>query len=56
MKKEQLLFFIGLLMFMSGIYLSTHWAIIGTIIGISGGLILGISSYFSANKKIDQTK
>lgn len=30
---------------MSGIYLSTMWVIVGTVIGISGGMLMGVSSY-----------
>jgi hypothetical protein len=40
MKKGTTLFLIGLIMFMFGIYLST-WSVIGTIIGIAGGLVMG---------------
>ncbi|MCD1162888.1 hypothetical protein NGI46_28480 [Peribacillus butanolivorans] len=51
MKKGMTLFFIGLVMFMLGIYLSTQWAGIGTLIGIVGGFIMGSSTYFLAIKK-----
>lgn len=41
---------------MSGIYLSTKWIIIGTFIGIGGGMLMGASSYFfsiqSHSKKV----
>ena len=43
-------FFIGLIMFMSGIYLSTRWVIVGTLICMSGGYLLGVSAYFIAAK------
>lgn len=33
-------------MMMSGIYLSTHWIVIGTLLSILGGFIMGSSSYF----------
>lgn len=35
-------------MLMSGIYLSTKWVVWGTVIGISGGLLVGVSTYFRA--------
>ncbi len=31
-------------MFMSGIYLSTRWVIVGTLICMSGGYLLGVSA------------
>lgn len=51
MKKGITLFFVGLCIFMFGIYLSTHWASIGSLIGIVGGMIMGISTYLLAIKK-----
>jgi len=45
------LFFSGLVMFTLGIYLSIYWVIIGTLLGVAGGMIMGISSYFLAKKK-----
>ena len=51
MKKGNALFFIGLVMFMLGIYLSIYWVVIGTLLGVAGGMIIGISSYFLAKKK-----
>ncbi len=50
MKKGMTLFFIGLILFMIGIYLSSHWAIIGTLMGVGGGMIMGSSTYFLAKK------
>ena len=38
-------------MYMSGIYLSTIWVIVGTVICISGGYLLGVSAYFIGAKK-----
>ncbi|MDQ0429831.1 putative membrane-anchored protein [Planomicrobium stackebrandtii] len=41
---------IGLIMFMSGIYLSTllstTWIIIGVLLGVLGGILMGSSTYF----------
>ena len=37
-------------MFMSGIYLSTRWVIVGILICMSGGYLLGVSAYFIAAK------
>ena len=34
MKKGIALFFIGLVMFMLGIYLSTYWVVFGTLLGV----------------------
>ena len=51
MKKGNALLFIGLVMFMLGIYLSIYWVVIGTLLGVAGGMIIGISSYFLAKKK-----
>lgn len=51
MKKGNILFWIGLVIFMIGIYISTKWAIIGTLMGVGGGMLLGVSSYFIARKK-----
>ncbi|MEK3763393.1 hypothetical protein [Solibacillus sp. FSL K6-4121] len=50
MNKGFVIFVIGIIMFMLGIYLSTSWIVVGSIIGISGGLLLGLSSYFMAMK------
>ncbi|WLR57222.1 hypothetical protein LC048_10360 [Mesobacillus subterraneus] len=52
MYKGMLLFIVGLIMYMAGIYLSTIWAAVGTAIGVFGGLLMGISTYFySLNAK-----
>ncbi len=55
MKKVKVLFSIGLFLLMLGIYLSTllatHWVIIGTILGVSGGFFMGGSSYFLPDEK-----
>ena len=51
MNKGIALLFIGLVMFMLGIYLSIHWVVIGTFLGVGGGIIMGSSSYFLAKKK-----
>lgn len=50
MKKGILLFSIGLVLFMVGMFvatlLSTGWIITGTIMTVIGGGLIGISSYF----------
>ncbi|MGN1400316.1 MAG: hypothetical protein ACI4XL_02310 [Bacillus sp. (in: firmicutes)] len=51
MKKGYVLSIVGLLLFMAGIYLATHWIIIGTAIGIFGGFLMGSSSYFLTKDK-----
>ena len=50
MNKWSVFFFIGLIMFMSGIYLSTIWVIVGTLICLTGGYLLGVTTYFTAIK------
>ncbi|MGA9226801.1 MAG: hypothetical protein WB217_10720 [Mesobacillus sp.] len=51
MNKGFALFLTGLLMNLSGIYLSTIWTLAGSLLGIFGGLILGVSTYFLALNK-----
>ena len=46
MNKGFALFLTGLLLIMSGIYVSTIWPLVGSLIGILGGLMLGVSTYF----------
>ncbi|MED4057366.1 hypothetical protein P4654_25000 [Niallia taxi] len=41
----RILLIVGLLMFMAGIYISFNWTVLGSIIGNSGGLILGLSTF-----------
>lgn len=48
MNKGFVLFLTGLLLNMSGIYLSTIWPLAGSLIGILGGLMLGVSTYYLA--------
>ncbi|NKE04158.1 hypothetical protein [Mesobacillus selenatarsenatis] len=50
MKKGRLLFLAGLILNMTGIYLSTIWVALAAAIGISGGLMMGISTYYLAMK------
>ncbi|MDE1549942.1 hypothetical protein [Jeotgalibaca caeni] len=50
MNKGFILFFIGLIMFMSGIYLSTIWTAFGMLIGIGGGFLTGTSTFFINNE------
>lgn len=51
MRKGNILFFVGLFTYLSGIYLSTLWVILGVAIGVLGGLIMGASTYFIAMKR-----
>ncbi|MBT2682365.1 hypothetical protein [Bacillus sp. ISL-37] len=51
MNKGILLFIVGLIMYMAGIYLSTIWVMIGATIGVSGGILMGASTYLLALKK-----
>ncbi|MCM3004044.1 hypothetical protein [Priestia koreensis] len=37
-------FVIGLILFMAGIYVTQWTPILGTIVGISGGVLMGIST------------
>jgi hypothetical protein len=46
MKTGKLLFIAGLLLFMLGIYLSTYIVSVGTLLGVGGGLMLGVGSYY----------
>ena len=46
MKKVIILSLVGLFVFMLGIYLSTHWIIVGTLLAILGGFLMGGSSFF----------
>lgn len=50
MNKGIAFFMIGLVIFMLGLYLSINLVEIGTLLGVSGGILMGISSYFSAKK------
>ena len=42
----RILLIIGLLMFLAGIYISSNWTVLGSIIGITGGLVLGLSTFY----------
>jgi len=53
MKKGNIRFFVGLIMFMFGIYISTYY-VIGILIGIAGGIVMG-SSTFNTKKLISLT-
>ncbi|WP_167562088.1 hypothetical protein [Rossellomorea vietnamensis] len=46
MKTGKLLFIAGLLLFMLGIYLSTYIVSVGTLLGVGGGMMLGVGSYY----------
>jgi len=57
MNKGLALFLTGLLLNMSGIYLSTIRPIVGSLLGILGGLMLGVSTYYLVvNNKIKNIK
>lgn len=51
MVKAKFLFVAGLIFYMARIYLSTIWIVSGAAIGILGGLMMGVSTYFSAMKR-----
>lgn len=42
----RILLIVGLLMFLMGVYISSNWTVLGSIIGITGGLVLGLSTFF----------
>lgn len=46
MKVGNILFFVGLAMLMSGLYLSLHWTILGLLMVVIGGWVMGSSAYF----------
>lgn len=50
MKNGRFLFLLGLFTYLIGIYLSTIWVALGAALGVSGGLIMGISTYYLAMK------
>lgn len=50
MKKGKFLFLVGLFAYMGGIYISTIWVPAGAAIGVFGGLIMGVSTYYLAMK------
>ncbi|WP_158634041.1 hypothetical protein [Radiobacillus deserti] len=56
MNKDMFIYILGFVMFLVGSYLSAYWAVLGTIIGISGGWILGISTYFLGTRKQVKSK
>ncbi|MGG0741023.1 hypothetical protein [Niallia taxi] len=47
----RILLIFGLLMLMAGIYISSNWTVLGSIIGIIGGLVLGLSTFFFINAR-----
>ncbi|MGM0851203.1 MAG: hypothetical protein ACQEWI_01085 [Bacillota bacterium] len=52
MTKAYVLFIGGLFIFMLGVFLSIQWIVIGTLFSISGGIIMGSSSYFLGKKAV----
>ena len=56
MKTGKLLFITGLLLLMLGIYLSTYIVSVGTLLGVGGGMMLGIGSYFIGTNQANRTQ
>jgi len=53
MSKGKIFFFVGLVMFVGGIYISTFWVSIGSILGVIGGGLMGWSIYFLSENKVN---
>lgn len=51
MKLGTALFLGGLILYMSGIYLSAIWEVAGAFIGIIGGIVMGSATFFLAKTK-----
>jgi positive regulator of sigma E activity len=56
MKMGMLVFIAGLLFFMLGIYLSTYIVSVGTLLGVGGGMMLGVGSYFIGTNQANRTR
>ena len=56
MKVGMALFIGGLILLMSGIFLSAYWTVAGSFMGIFGGMMMGSSSYFLAKQDKRQVK
>jgi len=54
MKIGIIMFFVGLVMLMAGIYLSTHLILIGSFSAVISGGVMGSSTYFLAKKNDSQ--
>lgn len=55
-KRGVILALVGFLLFMTGIYISTYWIVIGAVFAVGGGSLMGGSTYFLADvKKNDQS-
>lgn len=54
MYKGMLLFTLGLIMYMAGIYLSAKWTAVGAAIGVLGGALMGASTFFYITKRKNQ--
>lgn len=50
-KKGIIMALIGFILFLSGIYISTHWVVIGVIMAVGGGSLMGGSTYFLVDVK-----
>ncbi|WP_176167343.1 hypothetical protein [Mesobacillus jeotgali] len=48
MEKGKFLFMIGLFFYLAGIYLSTIYVARGAVLGVFGGLMMGVSTYYLA--------
>lgn len=44
--KSFIMALIGFILFLSGIYISTHWIVIGVIMAVGGGFLMSGSTYF----------
>lgn len=49
MERAKILLIAGLILFIAGIYISTHLEIPGVLMGIFGGMMMGSSTYFFIN-------
>lgn len=51
MERAKILLIAGLILFIVGIFISTHSEIPGMFMGIFGGMMMGSSTYFFINGK-----
>jgi hypothetical protein len=56
MKTGTFLFITGLLLFMSGVYLSPYIASLGVLLSVGGGMMLGVGSYFMGTHQVKPRK
>ncbi|OZU88657.1 hypothetical protein CIL03_10225 [Virgibacillus indicus] len=50
-RKGFIMVLIGFILFFAGIYVSTHWIVIGAIMAVGGGSLMGGSTYFLVDVK-----